>query len=187
MMGKKKSANKHARVAVYVPQALAKRLEKHSGQINFSRVACAALEREVELIESLENIKNKGQKDMIERLRRSKLEDTQTMTDLGKTSGAEWATNNADYRDLVSISAFRDRIQTDQSLGSVSYYCQCDLGHLTPSEAICEDIFPEQEVDAEDFFENIVGVNESTRNDPYFLEGFIDGVVEAWEAVQNEV
>jgi len=186
-MGKKKSTNKAVRRGVYVPPELEKRFEKHADKINFSRVACAALEREIELIESLENIKNKGQKDMIERLRKSKQEDTEAMTDLGKKEGADWATNHADYRDLLKISEFRDKIQTEPSLGSISYYCQCDLGHLTPSEAICEDIFPDQGIDAEDFFENIICVNESTRNDPYFLEGFIDGVVEVWETVKNEV
>lgn len=190
-MGKKKSANKHARVAVYVPQELAKRLDKYSGQINFSRVACAALEREVELIESLKNIEDEGRKAMLERLRKSKQEDTEGMLDHGKTEGTDWATNHAEYRELLNASNFLE--ETQRTVGPVSCYLDgLNATPLSPSEVVYSAIFDVEDStldcrDVDEFFGEIVGISESTRNDPHFLEGFIDGIVGVWESAKDEV
>ena len=119
-------------------------------------------------------------------------EHEQLMYDKGKVASTEWATNAPEDSGLLEAVEFLDEIRSDPMFGSVSSYCQFPFDDLTPSEVVCRQVFCGGEIEtapaiAEEFFEEVIGVSESTRNDPHFLEGFIDGMVEVYKSKKGKV
>jgi hypothetical protein len=157
------------RVTLYVPDDLKTRMDSVGEAINWSAVAQGAF-REAVAIHSVKRNPT-DMKEVVERLRASKARVDERSREAGKSCGARWAKQAAEYDQLQSINVW-----TKINVGPVPL----NLGALQNL------IDPKQGMDRyawHDFWEKW---GEGTPNDA-FAEGFIEGAAEVYDDVADQL
>jgi hypothetical protein len=163
----------YVRRSVSLPAELEQRIRdcSEANRVNWSNVAARAFERELEFHEAM----SKGAKNMkatIERLKRGKADAESKDRAEGVTRGKEWATDDAEYEDLVGIASLPgDWVEADS----------------TESSALESDIADKLSLELEDFRRTALGVNEDHEPTKAMLVGFYQGAVSVWNEVKDSL
>ena len=92
-----------ARLSIYVPDELKERIDALKSEANWSDVACRAFE--INIGELAKARKETDMSAVIERLRASKLQNEDKMTQAGREAGRRWAQKYAEYDELQRVCA----------------------------------------------------------------------------------
>jgi predicted transcriptional regulator len=90
-----------ARVSIYVSDELKARMDEVGEQTNWSEIARPAF---LSAVASNEHRKGQSMTTAVERLRASKEEHLSEMKNVAKEAGRQWASDNAEYKDLVRLA-----------------------------------------------------------------------------------
>jgi len=159
---------------VYVPDALAARMKKAKGDINWSEVAQRAFEQKLGELAATKT--NPTMDDVIDRLRASKGSADATASAEGKADGIRYARMKAQFDELKRLAGFRDqpdfqRVDWDGTLmRAVSRTASGDENQTAR--------------EIRDFWAEITDQQEVTDE---YCESFLEGVEEVWEAVRNKL
>jgi hypothetical protein len=170
------------KLTIYVPGALGDRMKKVKTKVNWSEIAQRAFEQKLGEI-AASKPKPKMQ-DVIDRLRASKSKVQSGERARGKEAGVEWAKKRAEFDQLKRVAQLAGSRAPDTWAAGLRW------DHLGALGAIATSALGEDEVarwgDVEDFFGNV-----DVPKDPEalfeFADGFLDGVEEIWEAIEDEV
>lgn len=154
-----------ARVSIYVPDDLRARMDRIGEAANWSEVVRPAILSEVA---SREHRIGANMTTVIERLRASKEKHLQETSKWGLEAGRAWATNKAEYADLVGVS-------------QIVKYSRNDWASASLRSAVD----PEYSMRDQELFEyfNLEPKDVSEA----LLEAFIKGAQEAYEEVKDKL
>ena len=154
-----------ARISLYIPDDLKERMDAASAEVNFSDVARPAL---TAAVAAFEHRKEGTMSTAIARLRASKQQADQGEKVQGEADGRTWAENTAEYRWLRDLS----RRKTNFPMESPDHAFSCVFDPL-------DDAQPGE------LSSKLFGI-EIWPSDEY-MEAFIDGALEFFEEVREEV
>ena len=171
------------KISIYVPDEMKARMDEADDRANWSAIAQRAFEIELGHLESAQEIGSMT--DVIERLRASKEQSAKASQDDGRTAGQEWAKRSAEYEDLKRVAKLnlRDFYENfeDPDWTAREFVTTAIMGSHEEAKFILGD-------DAE--MSACYGVDEDmvdatlTRE---FLVGFVEGAIEVWEEIKNQI
>jgi hypothetical protein len=174
-----------AKMTVYVPGNLKSRMDQAEG-VNWSPLACKAFE--VKLAEIINTKGAKDMQDVITRLKASKSKTDDENRIRGRGAGKQWASNQAEAAELERLEAW-----TEKDLGGRSWQSLLEQPGR-PENAFGEDLrlvetITKENVDRRysDRFWEVITDNKADRRSGTFLIGFVEGALEVWEAVKNQL
>jgi hypothetical protein len=182
-----------ARVNLTLPRELKARMEAVKEPVNWSAVAARAFEAELLDLESKKEVKNMDE--VIERLRASKAKATNEDTQAGLKTGRRWAKGQAGVQELERV----EKLIADVGRGydSLGAYIRDSLPIIAGStdcyslsEKVYFQMFPEDNGDrtaAASFWERTLVDNAGKAVNPVFLEAFLEGAEEVWDAVKDRL
>ncbi len=162
------------RRSVSLPAELEQRIRACSevNRVNWSNVAARAFERELEFHEAM----SKGAKNMkatIERLKRGKADAESKDRAEGVEIGKKWATDSAEYDELVGVASIDSDWATAES---------------TERDELQGELCSKLDCNSYDFQVSVLGFvsgdAELTRG---FLVGFYEGVMSVWNEVKDSL
>jgi hypothetical protein len=153
-----------ARMSIYLPDELQRRLARLQDQVSWSQVAQKAFEGVLRLNPEWSEDQMSA---VVERLRASKIKEVDEVIARGAAAGREWAEQKASYRALKTV-AEKVLLPSDPD----------DI----PDNAITEWV-GETHVD---FFAPYIGDNEFHVG-PYFQIGFLQGAKAVWAEVRSKI
>lgn len=173
-----------AKLNVYVPDDLKRRMDKVKEPVNWSSLACEAFERK--LGEIAEKKKVKAIDDVVQRLRASKIEDVSDLQKQGHDDGVDWAKHRATARELRRLDKV---VQDCRGIGKAfnvvgsSAYCSGD--HFVMA------VMGDEQFSREDsyaFWETNAGrESEELQGEADYVCGFAEGALEVWNEVQDKI
>ena len=164
------------RMNISVPDDLKERMDAVREEVNWSALACRAFE--TKLGEVAASKQRKSMKDVVDRLRASKQASDTDLRKAGQEVGREWAKDSAEAIELEQLARVADHIlhPTDPYMDG-----EARIVH----RAIDPD---EVSGNYHDFWENILGERNDIRvASRDFVCGFVEGAVEIWESVKDEL
>ncbi|OJW25105.1 MAG: hypothetical protein BGO49_11550 [Planctomycetales bacterium 71-10] len=183
---------KQGRMTISVPNELKARVEAAGESVSWSAVACAAFE--AKLGQMIEDKGARDMQDVVTRLRATKAaaegEDYRIM---GRVSGAAWARDRATAGQLGILEKFRE--QNREHGISLAEWFERDLyGGWTHADALaalfmgyldlqdCEndEMTDVAERKSEDMFQ-------SSRTDLHWLRGYVEGALDVWGQVKDQI
>jgi hypothetical protein len=184
VMAKKKPT--FARTSVSLPIDLRKRMDKVGESVNWSLVAVRAFEQELGRIASQK--KEKNMSDVISRLRASKNKSNGERFEAGKELGVKWARETAEAEELELLSEHHDAMQREN-------YDIFAPSAFNDAYGMWESLFFHIHRDddgdrqaCEEFWDVAVGEeNRPHLSNGEFLRGFVDGALEVWDEVKNQI
>ena len=156
-----------ARMSIYVPDSLKRRMDPLSDRVNWSGIAQAAFETELRLYPEW---KEDQMTTVIERLRASKQKLSKNDLQWGIGAGQSWAENKAEYIELKRVAGLNDPDDDDE-------FEFDDLPRL---------LDPEGEMSYHDFWESILG-HDARDWSSAFQVGFIRGAKSVWSKIEDQV
>jgi hypothetical protein len=173
------------RMTISIADELKEAMDKADleAETNWSSLAAAAFQKR--LGELAEAKKVKDMKDVIQRLKASKIEDEEVEYKEGYELGQWWAKDTADYRHLKRLARMaekQDFYDYFSEAGSSAYSCAELLAiNLLGGEA--------DRHDAADFWEIAVGDDFQDRihDDLEFLRGFCEGAIAIYEEIEDKL
>jgi hypothetical protein len=159
-----------ARISLYVPDDLKKRMDVARDAINWSEVVRPALHV---ALANFEHRKGQTMETVIERLRASREESRQRNELSGIEAGREWARHHATFDELERLAAAWKQMppgSSDQEYAGV----------------FCRAIDPEREMSASKLREHCFGEERANVSDAY-VAGFFEGAVDVFEDVKDEL
>ncbi len=155
-----------ARMSTYVPDELKARMDAIE-TVNWSSIAQTAFEREIRLHPKLTESEMQA---TIERLKASKLGQTDEVIAAGVEAGKKWAMEEAQYLDLKKVGA-----QLAQSFSIKSL----TIDHITNEKTESLREFP--------LMRGNIKLPEAILEGEYFEHGFCIGVLEVWNQVKDRL
>jgi len=152
-----------ARVSIYVPDELKGRMDKAGDAINWSEIARPAF---LSAIAFHEHREGQNMATTIERLRASKAQHFQHVTAGGGRDGRNWATNHAEYADLVRIAKIE---------GVPNSWSSALKSAIDPTDDIDWD-------DAARYLRIEIGID-----DEEYYEAFVKGAQEVFAEVEDKL
>lgn len=180
-----------AKMTVYVPAALKARMDQAEG-VNWSPLACRAFEAKL-----AELITAKGAKDMkevIARLKASKAKTEDKAKLQGREAGKTWASNQAEAAELQRLEEW-----TEGDFGVGWTWDDHLMAERDPNAAFGDGHHLAERIsggtgenfgrrDGELFWANILGDREADLSfDAAFLVGFVEGALEVWGQVKDQL
>jgi hypothetical protein len=171
------------RTSVSVPADLRRRMNLVKVRVNWSEVACRAFELKIAELITERGVKN--MKDVVARLRASKIENEDARTMEGREDGAKWAKELASFQELEKLEAIEERAFLEFTDPVGSAYCggECFYFALHPAEHWDRD-------EARKFW-NHVHDDDDKRDEIMsssdYLRGFRDGALETWDQVKDQL
>jgi Arc/MetJ-type ribon-helix-helix transcriptional regulator len=153
-----------ARLSIYVRDDLKQQIDEAGDTINWSEVVRPAI---TAALAAHKHRKDQNVSSAIERLRASKQESDQDDRTTGHIDGRTWAENDAEYAWLRRLANNSVRAHA-------------------PSGALFRAIDPNDEMDNSELGKICFGDDDDDRSDTY-IEGFIEGAVEFFEQVRNQI
>jgi len=157
-----------ARVAIYVPDDLKRRMDDVGDGINWSDVARPAF---LAALAIYHHRRGPNMTTTIERLRASKAQSSKRDELQGKADGRRWAENHAEYDELRRVAEIND---TEFQSGS------------DPIEVLYQAIDPDRELTVGEFREHCFGDERATVSDEY-VEAFIEGAQELFSEIADQL
>jgi hypothetical protein len=157
-----------ARVSIYVPDDLKARMDGIGEAANWSEVVRPAILSEVA---NHEHRKGASMTTVVERLRASKGKYLQEAENYGLEAGRLWASDSAEYAELLRVANYYERSNTER----------WDI----ESSALRQLIDPDEDLSTEDFCD-LVGCKGFEESDE-FAEGFARGAAELLNEVDAEL
>jgi hypothetical protein len=175
-----------ARKTITVRADLKARMDAIKEEVNWSAVASLAFKRKV-----AEIAKRKGVRAMqstIERLRESKMKSDESQFQEGFVVGQKWAKNSADAEELERLADFHASCER-QSWGWEGFF---DLPEgcsaFSTAERVAFRIIGEEQCPgrehASDFWQSLWQEG-SPPNE--FVRGFVEGALDVWDQVKDEI
>jgi hypothetical protein len=173
------------RTTITVPNELKARMDAIGEDVNWSALACRAFEQKLGEIINRRGVK--GMQGVIARLRASKLEHASEAFGDGIAAGKEWAGATAEAVELERLERYREDIGSAWD----EVFAAGFGGAIGIHERLAWTARPDDERDREAasrFWEQAIGDNfESLMCDDDFLKGFVDGALEVWDAVKDQL
>jgi hypothetical protein len=169
------------RTSVSISDDLRRRMDAVASEgVNWSAVAVQAFESKL-----AEIVKQRGARDMKEvvaRLRASRTKTSDKLKAAGRAAGAKWAKNTAEAVDLERLATMVEDADWNRII-------EADPNDAYgPGEHFVFALRPDDHGDRQAAAHFFCGLAHDTEvNDPYFIEGFVDGALEVWEAVQADL
>jgi len=155
------------RLSISIPDSLHNRIQKFKENLNFSKICQDALTGAVEM-EEMKNTDIPERDKMIAKLRKQKEELTESYRQEGIKAGIENArSGDMDYSDFVAIE------EAGNALGAYEYPQQA------LDEAVFDDWLREPIDDAEK--------DDRTFSRDAYIRGWVEGVMEVWNEVKDEI
>ena len=171
--------------SISVSQSLRRRMDKVKSRVNWSAVACAAFEQELAKIDSQKEVRK--MKDVIDRLRATKVEEGNDMHEAGYETGQQWAKHDASAKQLKRLDALRGRLLHDWD---ESFDSQCGSSAYSIAERLFFEIEPNcdgERSEASEFWETAAPDDTHSIEDDDWLRGFADGALAVWGEVKSQV
>jgi hypothetical protein len=153
-----------ARVSIYISDGLKARMDAVGEAVNWSEIARPAF---LSAVASHEHRRTQTMTTAIERLRASKEKHLDEMTEFGRERGQRWARDHAEWAELKRVADLR----TD---------------HPDLISDLRNAIDPGEDLDESDFLKAIDS-SEEEANEDAFVEGFIDGAKDFFDAIKPEL
>jgi hypothetical protein len=164
-----------ARMNISVPEDLKKQMDAIGERINWSGVAQRAFEKEILTMEARQQVEDID--GAVARLQASKAVAGESSAEFAKERGRKWAMTRATYPQLKAIGTATWDDDLDEGLAP-------DLGRWATSEhenELCDDVDTR---DARDFWEIQLDTQHPEVEAAY---GFLEGVLEVWEEVKDQI
>jgi hypothetical protein len=174
------------RTTISVPRDLKARMDKVKEPVNWSALACRAFEDKLAEIASRKEWKVMS--DVVERLRASVRNEQGESFNAGYELGRAWVMNAAEAPQLKRMEAFRKAMKTKSSTDWESWFWI--RGNYKPwleLVAIIRDDKNLRAYTALGFWKELVGEPSTKPDDGDFLRGFVDGAVDLWVEVQEQL
>jgi hypothetical protein len=177
-----------AKMTIYLPDKLKARMDAVEG-VNWSPLAARAFEAKLAEIITLKGAKEMD--DVIARLKASKAKTDDASTIRGREAGREWAKDHAEAAELERLESY-----TEGDFGTGWTWSEWLNDPGPDSEAFGKDHYLAAAVsgdadnfdraDGENFWE-FVGASDEETSSGAFLVGFVEGALEVWSKVKDEV
>ena len=171
------------RINVYLPGDLRERMDAATDEfdINWSQVAATAFELK---LAGIAGRKTKlDMTDTIRRLRASKLQSEEDIYQRGHEAGQDWARRLAEWAELERLAKLgHDWFAPQGVVGEDAFGVSGNLlMHMNPDEYLGNRGAQEM------FWQEATGDDEEPYPDRDFVHGFVDGAVEVYEQVKDEL
>jgi hypothetical protein len=172
-----------AKMTVYVPDDLKGRMDKVEG-VNWSPLACRAFE--AKLAELITKQGAKDMSDVITRLKASKAEAGDANRTMGREMGDRWASSSAEAEELGRLEAWAEGDWEEQLEDSDPNAAFGPSHHLV-------DVIEGGHAGRSDsdefwtFFEDMYDLDPEYRWKHAFLVGFVEGALEVWSKVKDQI
>ena len=179
-----KSQTTTVRTTISVRRDLKRRMDKVKEPVNWSGLAADAFERKLAEIETKKE--NPAMSKVIERLRVSKRESESEDFQNGWNYGKEWAEECAEVSELKRLETWFD----DQNFNECRY--EVNEGNaFDAADCLAFVLCPHDQSrsGAQEFWNSAVG-DDVPRDDiarPEFLRGFVEGALNVWDKVQDQL
>ena len=150
--------------------------------VNWSEVACRAFEVKLGELSSMKVEKN--MKDVVARLRASKIAADSEGYQAGFSKGEKWASEDAEVHELRRLEKLKATVQYWDDwfeINGTNAYASHELlyseiaGYERPDRS-----------EAAEFFD-YVGANEEDMYDPAYVRGFAEGALSVWDDVKEQI
>jgi hypothetical protein len=173
------------RTTISLPADLKRRMDKVTEDVNWSALACQAFESK--LVEIISKRKEKTMDDVIARLRESKRQDEGEAAKAGRAAGELWVRDLAEVAEIKRLKKMYEGVSPNDQW--VLFDSSANDAY-SAAEHLAFAVQPESDGDrkaAEDFWEMIIGDDTSIISDAAFMEGFFNGALELWEALESQL
>jgi hypothetical protein len=150
-----------ARLSIYITDELKQRMDKVGKAVSWSEIARPVF---LDAVAKHEHRRKQDMTTTIERLRASKEKYIEETRRGGKEAGRQWASDKAEYADLVRVANI-----TDPTL-----------------DALGEAIDPEDRLDWPDKY-SIIGLDEYECSDDEYVKAFIEGAQEMYSEIEDKL
>lgn len=176
------------RTTITIPAAIKKKMDTVKEPVNWSAIASHAFERKLEEIVSRKAEENMSE--VVKRLRASKRNSDSNLTGGGREIGKSWASENAEYYQLKNLAA---AFPSDGygPVGWVATFRSEDA--FSPGERLAGIIEGRDDMDRRemrDFWQSQPFDGELIEQIVYDRNvtiGFVEGALEVWEQVRDQV
>ncbi len=182
-MGKKQIS---FRTTISVPSDLKERMDRVKEPVNWSALACRAFEDK--LAEIAARKESKAMIDVVERLRASLRNEQGESFNDGYETGTKWAGNTATAAELMRLESFQKRAKTKSQREWENWFWP--QGTHKPWMALVAEIQDNKNLypmTAQAFWKTLLSETSQKPDDGNFLRGFVEGAVELWGKVREQL
>lgn len=167
-----------ARITISLPDKLKSRMEEVTESVNWSAVAAAAFENKLGELAKLKETKTMNE--IVARLKASKNATDDVEYKEGYNLGVDWASHRAEYSELAHLVEFKEKWGEEDSTDEVHGLMQWIAKSVN------------SELDYLDFWSSVFNESYSVGSEIQNttipkLDGFIDGAVEIFTKVQDQL
>jgi hypothetical protein len=181
-------ASKFHRTTITIPQSLKTRMDAVQGPVNWSALAARAFEAKLREVE-MRDKKALSKEEIVKRLQASQTEDAQRDHEAGKEAGKEWAGRQATAKQLKRaaqwVRSFDDTPIDWWDVDSPNW-----TAPFGPTDRFVFAVLPDRKDDRDapaEFWKRALGDEADRIADGDFFHGFVDGAVELWQEVHDEL
>jgi hypothetical protein len=177
--------SKTTRTTISVPRPLKEQMDAVAEPVNWSALACRAFEGK--LAELAAKKERKDMQDVITRLRASKQRVDDEQYHAGEQAGREWTEAEADADELQNLDRWVERLGHD--IETIFADQRWDNAY-TSAEDVAFTVWPEHDGDrgmANAFWEERLGDDTSAAENARFVRGFVDGALDVWHKVKDQL
>jgi hypothetical protein len=173
------------RQTVSITTDLKRRMDKVADQVNWSAIAATAFE--IKLGEIAASKQEKDMKDVIQRLRASKVESDDADFLEGKSAGESWARDDASAKELGRLETARQRAGHDWG----RLFHEHGGSAYSHGEWLASVIAGDSNLDRAgrgEVLERMIGDDEDDKHaDGAFMRGFAEGALDVWAQVKHAI
>ncbi len=184
-VARKKYSSIH-RQSVSISADLRRRMDQVKELVNWSDVAAKAFE--AKLAEITARKENKVMTDVIERLRVSLRKEQGMSFNDGFEAGRKWAENDATAPELKRLESFENITKAKSPSEWQNWFLLC--GTHKPwllLVSVIQDDKNAHPLTAQAFWKGLLGEASQEVNNGDFLRGFVEGAVDLWAKVQEQL
>ncbi len=175
---------KYSRTTISVPADLKARMEAVEESVNWSAIACRAFEQTLAEITKRRGARN--MKEVAMRLRASKRKSETEQYNEGFEAGKTWAMNQAEADELERLVDLREKNITNWDV----LFDQYDSNAYSVAEQMAFTILGKDaepgRPEAREFWERAIG-EDAVSSPPELVRGFIEGALQVWEEVADDL
>jgi hypothetical protein len=176
------------RTTISIPAALKARMDAVDEPINWSSIAAQAFELKLAEITTKRGAEDMN--DVVIRLRASKQNHGNPMRSRGLEAGRIWARRHAEAAELGRLEEWTDRPRP--AISSSCWEDNLDRAAgaaLGPDHEIVQAIRGEEidRAECDLFWETVIGDDNPNRHARQFFLGFVDGAMEVWNMVKDQL
>lgn len=127
--------------------------------------------------------------DVISRLKKSKADSTAAKRREGLEAGRTWASETASYDHLTRLDAFREECEGRPEVSSIEEWFETSSGDgASPGALLARVIAGVDGSDRDHLMDEIIGdVTDEHVSDPAFCCGVVEGALEVWDGVKDQL